>query len=73
METTRGDLVKEYEKTAYSLLENEIGGPIKTKYGYHLIKLLNKKGEKNKVTTYIAIFISFKKRFFKRYIFYRLN
>ena len=48
METTRGDLVKEYEKTAYSLLENEIGGPIKTKYGYHLIKLLNKKGEKIK-------------------------
>ena len=48
METTRGDLVKEYEKTAYSLLENHIGGPIKTKYGYHLIKLLNKKGEKIK-------------------------
>ena len=48
METTRGDLVKEYEKTAYSLLENDIGGPIKTKYGYHLIKLLNKKGEKIK-------------------------
>ena len=48
METTRGDLVKEYEKTAYSLLENDIGGPVKTKYGYHLIKLLNKKGEKIK-------------------------
>ena len=48
METSRGDLVQEYEKTAYSLLVNEIGGPIKTRFGYHLIKLLNKKGEKIK-------------------------
>ena len=48
METSRGDLVSEYEKTAYSLLENEIGGPIKTRFGYHLIKLLEKKGEKIK-------------------------
>ena len=46
METTRGDLVPEYEKTAYSLLKNEIGGPIKTRFGYHLIKLLEKRGEK---------------------------
>ena len=48
METSRGDLVSEYEKTAYSLLENEIGGPVKTRFGYHLIKLLEKKGEKIK-------------------------
>jgi len=48
METSRGDLVQEYEKTAYSLVENEIGGPVKTRFGYHLIKLLEKKGEKIK-------------------------
>jgi len=48
METSRGDLVQEYEKTAYSLIENEIGGPVKTRFGYHLIKLLEKKGEKIK-------------------------
>lgn len=48
METSRGDLLKEYEKTAYSLSKNEIGGPVKTKFGYHLIKLLEKKGEKIK-------------------------
>ena len=48
METNRGDLVPEYEKTAYSLSENEIGGPVKTRFGYHLIKLLDKKGEKIK-------------------------
>ena len=48
METSRGDLVPEYEKTAYSLSLNEIGGPIKTPFGYHLIKLIEKKGEKIK-------------------------
>tara|TARA_B100001142_G_scaffold42187_1_gene37903 strand:- start:7841 stop:9103 length:1263 start_codon:yes stop_codon:yes gene_type:complete len=48
METNRGDLLPEYEKTAYSLSENEIGGPVKTRFGYHLIKLLEKKGEKIK-------------------------
>ena len=48
METSRGDLLPEYEKTAYSLSENEIGGPVKTRFGYHRIKLLEKKGEKIK-------------------------
>lgn len=48
METNRGDLLPEYEKIAYSLSENEIGGPVKTRFGYHLIKLLDKKGEKIK-------------------------
>ena len=48
METSRGDLLQEYEQTAYSLSENETGGPVKTKFGYHLIKLLEKKGERIK-------------------------
>ena len=48
METSRGDLVSEYEQTAYSLIENEIGGPVQTNFGYHLIKLLEKRGEKIK-------------------------
>ena len=48
METSRGDLVPEYEKTAYALSLNEIGGPIKTPFGYHLIKLIEKRGEKIK-------------------------
>jgi len=46
MTTQRGDLVSEYEKMAYSLSVGEIGGPIKTPYGYHLIKLINRVGEK---------------------------
>jgi len=44
----RGDLVPEYEKTAYSLNENEVGEVVKTRFGYHIIKLLEKKGEKIK-------------------------
>ena len=44
--TTRGSLVKEYEEVAYSLLPGEIGGPIKTPFGYHIIRLIDKQGEK---------------------------
>ena len=40
MTTSRGDLVSEYEKVAYKLSVNEVGGPVKTEYGYHLIKLM---------------------------------
>ena len=48
METVRGDLVPEYEKAAYSLSEGEISGLVKTKFGYHLIKLISRLGEKIK-------------------------
>ena len=44
--TSRGSLVQEYEEVAYSLSPGELGGPIKTDFGYHLIKLVNKQGEK---------------------------
>ena len=46
MTTQRGDLVAEYEKTAYGLSVGEIGGPVQTPYGYHLIKLIDRVGEK---------------------------
>jgi peptidyl-prolyl cis-trans isomerase SurA len=46
MTTQRGDLVAEYEKTAYGLSVGEIGGPVQTPYGYHLIKLVDRVGEK---------------------------
>lgn len=42
----RGTLVPEYEKIAFSLNKNEISNPIKTIFGYHLIQLLDKQGEK---------------------------
>ena len=44
--TNRGTLVKEFEEKAYSLSVNDIAGPIKSPFGYHLIKLLDKQGEK---------------------------
>ena len=42
----RGTLVPEYEKIAFSLNKNEVSSPIKTIFGYHLIQLLDKQGEK---------------------------
>ena len=42
----RGTLVKEYEKTAFQLNIGEISDPILSPFGYHLILLVDKKGEK---------------------------
>jgi peptidyl-prolyl cis-trans isomerase SurA len=42
----RGNLVKEFEEVAFSLNVGEISDPVKTKFGFHLIQLLEKQGEK---------------------------
>ena len=39
----RGRMVKEFEDAAFSLPVNQVSEPIKTNYGYHLIKVLEKK------------------------------
>nr|MDA3884722.1 peptidylprolyl isomerase [Candidatus Delongbacteria bacterium] len=44
--TSRGDLVTEYEVAAYNLDEGEISDPVKTTFGYHIIRLNKKIGEK---------------------------
>jgi peptidyl-prolyl cis-trans isomerase SurA len=44
--TERGTLVQEYEKTAYALTPGEVSNPVKSPFGYHLIRLIEKKGEK---------------------------
>ena len=45
-ETERGSFLKEYEEAAFSAKIGEVVGPIKTSAGYHIIKLLDRKGEK---------------------------
>ncbi|HEX9916652.1 MAG TPA: peptidylprolyl isomerase [candidate division Zixibacteria bacterium] len=41
---TRGKLIESFEQAAFSLKVGEISQPIRTEYGWHLIKLLEKRG-----------------------------
>ena len=36
----KGAFVPEFEKAMYALKQNEVSAPVKTQYGYHIIKLL---------------------------------
>jgi peptidyl-prolyl cis-trans isomerase SurA len=44
--TERGDLVPEYEEIAFGLEEGEVSQPIKTRFGYQIIRLNWRRGEK---------------------------
>ncbi len=44
--TERGSLVQEYEEEAYSMVPGDISSPIKSQFGYHLIFLVERQGEK---------------------------
>ncbi|HQO09195.1 MAG TPA: peptidylprolyl isomerase [Clostridiales bacterium] len=44
--TTRGDLVTDYERAAFNLEPGDISDPVKTSFGHHIIKLIEKSGEK---------------------------
>lgn len=43
---SRGTFVSEFDATALSLKEGQISDPFKTQYGYHIMQLIEKQGEK---------------------------
>lgn len=40
---TKGVMVQEFEDTAFALADNEVSQPVKSVYGYHIIKVLERK------------------------------
>ena len=41
----RGELVPEFESMAFALKGNEISEVIETKFGYHIIQLIDRRGD----------------------------
>lgn len=52
--TQKGDLLSDYEDAAYALQPGEISRPIRSRYGYHVIKLQDRK-DNSILTSHILI------------------
>jgi len=48
---TAFQMVYPFESTAYSTPVGKVGGPVRTKYGYHLIKVVDKRAARGTITT----------------------
>jgi parvulin-like peptidyl-prolyl isomerase len=44
----KGDMVKEFEEVAFNMEVGEISRPVKTRFGYHIIKVVGKKSSEKK-------------------------
>ncbi|MCH8271824.1 MAG: peptidylprolyl isomerase [Candidatus Marinimicrobia bacterium] len=51
----RGTLVAEFEEAAYSLSPGDISEIVKTEFGYHIIKLIERRGERINVKHILAM------------------
>jgi len=52
--TKRGDFVKEFEEVAFELAEGQISDIVQTQFGFHIIKLVERRGEQIR-TSHILI------------------